>query len=113
MPIGGDSLAPRGVAKRLEIGNDLDPSLEGSPLLGDDRARGASHGDVMTRNFDPDGPAIGVDVEMIRPFADRGSFEPAQVVDRFHDPIFGGVLELEFDDKVRMQRVWPSPMLRG
>jgi hypothetical protein len=58
-------------------------------------------------------PEIGARVEMLRPrgFAD-GAFERAVVVNRLIDPAVGVVLELQFGDAVRVQRVWPSPAIR-
>ena len=63
-------------------------------------------------------PAIGTHVEMVRPcepagsFQPGGSFEPAVVVDHLTDPVIGVVLELQFADAWRVQRVWPSPAIR-
>jgi hypothetical protein len=62
----------------------------------------------------PDGsPPVGSTVNMIRsrpPGA--GSFESAVVVEHLTDPALGLVLEVQFADSVRMQRVWPSPTIR-
>jgi len=41
-----------------------------------------------------------------------GSFESAVVIQRLTDPALGLVLEVQFADSVRMQRVWPSPTIR-
>ena len=40
------------------------------------------------------------------------SFERAVVVGSLTDPGLGIVLELQFGDAVRVQRVWPSPAIR-
>ena len=60
-----------------------------------------------------DSPQIGMQVEMPRPNDEvGGSFESAVVVDRLTDPVIGVVLELQFGDAWRVQRVWPSPAIR-
>jgi hypothetical protein len=41
-----------------------------------------------------------------------GLFEPAVVVRRLTDPVLGLVLEVQFADSVRMQRVWPTSTIR-
>jgi hypothetical protein len=62
---------------------------------------------------DQEPPTVGTHVEMLRPGAFiAGSFERATVVDRLTDYTFGVVLEIEFEDAVRVQRVWPSPAIR-
>ena len=62
---------------------------------------------------DMDSPQIGMQVEMPRPNDEvGGSFESAAVVDRLTDPVIGVVLELQFGDAWRVQRVWPSPAIR-
>jgi hypothetical protein len=59
-------------------------------------------------------PLVGAHVEMVRSSgaAGDGLFEPAIVVRRLTDPIFGLVLEVQFGDSVRMQRTWPSSTIR-
>ncbi len=62
---------------------------------------------------DQEPPTVGTHVEMLRP-RDSGSsasesFERAVVVGSLMDPGLGVVLELQFGDTVRVQRVWPSP----
>ena len=57
-------------------------------------------------------PQIGMQVEMLRPNESRNPIESAVVVDRLTDPVIGLVLELQFGDAWRMQRVWPSPAIR-
>lgn len=59
-----------------------------------------------------DSPQIGMQVEMLRPNESGTSFESAVVVDRLTDPVIGVVLELQFGDAWRVQRVWPSPAIR-
>jgi hypothetical protein len=54
-------------------------------------------------------PSVGARVEMRRP---DGDFEPATVVDRFDDAALGIILELQFGDDWRMQRVWPAIAIR-
>ena len=62
---------------------------------------------------DMDSPQIGMHVEMLRPSGSGDScFEPAVVVDHLTDPVIGVVLELQFGDAWRVQRVWPSPAIR-
>ena len=39
-------------------------------------------------------------------------FEAAVIVDRMTDPALGLVLEVEFEDASRVQRIWPSPTIR-
>ena len=60
------------------------------------------------------GPKIGTHVEVRRPGDNReeGMFEQAVVVQRLTDPCLGVVLELQFEDSKRMQRVWPSSTIR-
>jgi hypothetical protein len=58
-------------------------------------------------------PQVGMHVEMLRPNVfGGGSFERAIVVDRLTDPGIGVVLEVQFEDAQRVQRVWPSPAIR-
>ena len=58
-------------------------------------------------------PEIGMQVEMLRPNGEWGdSFQAAVVVDHLTDPAVGLVLELQFEDAERVQRVWPSPAIR-
>jgi hypothetical protein len=42
----------------------------------------------------------------------RASFEVGVVVDHLTDPTWGVVLEVEFADATRIQRIWPSPTIR-
>jgi hypothetical protein len=66
----------------------------------------------MTASFD-NAPSVGTQVEMRRPgTAGNSDFEPATVVDRLSDVGLGTVLELQFGDAWRMQRVWPSSTIR-
>ena len=51
-------------------------------------------------------------VEMLRANESGSSFESALVVGRLIDPVIGLVLELQFGDARRIQRVWPSPAIR-
>ncbi len=54
-------------------------------------------------------PQIGTQVEMLRPSDEQSdSLERAVVVDRLTEPTLGLVLELQFGDAWRVQRVWPS-----
>jgi len=55
---------------------------------------------------------VGATVQILRP-AGAGSFEPALVIDRFTDPVLGLVLEVQFTDSMRMQRMWPSSTIRS
>jgi hypothetical protein len=58
-------------------------------------------------------PQIGTHVEVRRPSGHGdGSFERAVVVDRLTDIAIGLVLEIQFEDAGRLQRVWPSPAIR-
>jgi hypothetical protein len=59
-------------------------------------------------------PELGTQVEIRRPGTPGGdlAFEPAIVVDRLSDAGIGFVLELQFGDAWRMQRVWPSATIR-
>ena len=58
-------------------------------------------------------PPIGTQVEMLRPGGTTdGRFERAVVVDRLTDLAIGVVLEMQFEDAGRVQRVWPSPAIR-
>lgn len=58
-------------------------------------------------------PEIGTPVEMLRPGgAGNAGFERAVVVDRLTDTAIGVVLEIQFEDSGRVQRVWPSPAIR-
>ena len=57
-------------------------------------------------------PPVGATVQILRP-AGAGSFEPALVIDRFTDPVLGLVLEVQFTDSMRMQRMWPSSTIRS
>jgi hypothetical protein len=57
-------------------------------------------------------PQVGMQVEMLRSNELGSSFESAVVVDRLIDPVIGLVLELQFGDARRIQRVWPSPAIR-
>ena len=58
-------------------------------------------------------PAPGTYVEMVRSRGYwGGSFERAVVVNRVSDPGVGFVLEVQFEDDVCVQRVWPSPAIR-
>ena len=50
---------------------------------------------------------------MLRPGgAGNAGFERAVVVDRLTDTAIGVVLEIQFEDSGRVQRVWPSPAIR-
>jgi hypothetical protein len=59
-----------------------------------------------------DSPQIGTQVDMLRTNEAGNTFESAVVVDRLSDPVIGLVLELQFGDAWRVQRVWPSPAIR-
>jgi hypothetical protein len=61
-----------------------------------------------------DAPEVGAQVEIRRParYGGEADFETAVVVDRFSDSAIGVVLELQFGDAWRMQRVWPSSTIR-
>ena len=52
---------------------------------------------------------IATEIEMLRPGDAGTASEPAVVVDRQSDPVIGLVLELQFGDAWRVQRIWPSP----
>jgi hypothetical protein len=61
----------------------------------------------------PDAPTIGTQVEMRRSRSwEDESFQRAVVINRLTDPALGVVLELEFEDARRIQRVWPSSTIR-
>ena len=50
---------------------------------------------------------------MLRPGGlGTGAFERAVVVNRLTDVAIGLVLEVQFEDARRLQRVWPSPAIR-
>ena len=50
---------------------------------------------------------------MMRPHDFRkASFGVGVVVDRMTDPTWGVVLEVEFADATRIQRIWQSPSIR-
>jgi len=60
-----------------------------------------------------DAPTVGTQVEMRRSRSwESEAFERAVVVNRLIDPALGVVLELQFRDATRMQRVWPSSTIR-
>ena len=61
--------------------------------------------------FGDNSPQIGTQLEMLWPGGD-GRFERAIVVDRLMDTAIGVVLEVQFEDAGRLQRVWPSPAIR-
>jgi hypothetical protein len=64
----------------------------------------------MGRHHDGSLP-VGATVEMLLPTG-AGSFEPAPVIDHPTETVLGLVLEVQFTDSLRMQRMWLSSATR-